>query len=63
MIYNLDLGPLLFAYPAVIRSRWANEALKVRPDRRPTYETLAACYAATEDMDEAKRASSSEWLI
>lgn len=34
----------------------ANEALKVRPDWRPTYETLAACHAAAGNFAEAKRA-------
>ena len=34
----------------------AHEALKVRPDWRPTYETLAACHAAAGNFDEAKRA-------
>jgi TolB-like protein len=34
----------------------AEEALKVRPDWRPSYETLAACHAAVGNFDEAKRA-------
>jgi hypothetical protein len=31
--------------------------LKVRPDWRPTYETLAACHAAARELGEAKRAA------
>jgi TolB-like protein/tetratricopeptide (TPR) repeat protein len=34
----------------------SKEALKVRPDWRPSYETLAACHAAAEDFVEAQRA-------
>jgi tetratricopeptide (TPR) repeat protein len=34
----------------------AYEALKVRPDWQPTYETLAACHAAAGNFDDAKRA-------
>lgn len=34
----------------------AREALKVRPDWQPTYQTLAACHTAIDDVDEARRA-------
>ncbi len=55
--YNLLALAQLFAGQANDAVKSANEALKVRPDWRPTSETLAACHAAARDLDEAKRAA------
>jgi TolB-like protein len=54
--YNLLALAQLFSGDANKAVASANEALKVRPDWRPTYETLAACYAAAGKVDEATRA-------
>ncbi len=53
--YNLLALAQLFADQASYAIGSANEALKVRPDWRPTLETLAACHAAANDLDEARR--------
>jgi tetratricopeptide (TPR) repeat protein len=54
--YNLLALAQLFSGDANKAISSANEALKVRPDWRPTYETLAACHAAAGTVDEARRA-------
>lgn len=54
--YNLLALAQLFSGDANRAVAAANEALKVRPDWRPTYETLAACHAATGELDHARRA-------
>lgn len=54
--YNLLALAQLFSGDASKAIVSAGEALKVRPDWRPTYETLAACYAAAGNFDDAKRA-------
>jgi TolB-like protein len=54
--FNLLALAQLFAGEANKATASANEALKVRPDWRPTYETLAACHAAAGNFDDAKRA-------
>ena len=54
--YNLLALAQFFAGQSKESIGSANEALKVRPDWRPTYETLAACHAAAGSFDEAKRA-------
>lgn len=54
--YNLLALAQLFSADANKAVASANEALKVRPDWRPTYETLAACHAAAGKVDEARRA-------
>jgi tetratricopeptide (TPR) repeat protein len=54
--YNLLALAQLFAGHANKAIGSAHEALKFRPDWRPTYETLAACHAAAGNFDDAKRA-------
>jgi Flp pilus assembly protein TadD len=55
--YNLLALAQLFSGDAGKAVASASEALKVRPDWRPTYETLAACHAAAGNFDDAKRAT------
>jgi TolB-like protein len=54
--YNLLALAQLFSGDAGKAVASASEALTVRPDWRPTYETLAACHAAAGNLDDAKRA-------
>jgi tetratricopeptide (TPR) repeat protein len=54
--YNLLAMAQLFLGDASGAISSAGEALKVRPDWRPTCETLAACHAAAGNFDDAKRA-------
>lgn len=54
--YNLLSMAQLFDGHGTEALQSAHEALKVRPDWRSTFQTLAACHTATGNIEEAKRA-------